>query len=142
MNSDNKYFNNMITLLKQENDISIRKYIIESLSHVTNLDNFTHLINNYQDYVKEQDYISYFHYLSKNHKHQKILIDFLINIFDKNNKKIILEIFLIIISNVYDIEYINMIDNYIQYHNNNVLIVNKIKDVILLNKKIINIFIQ
>ena len=35
-----------------------------------------------------------------------------------------------------------MIDNYIQYHNNNVLIVNKIKDVILLNKKIINIFIQ
>lgn len=141
-NNDSEFYK-ILSLYKNTDDITHKHYLIKSLSYTNNIENFIILLEQYDKLVKTQDYKTFFTNLSKNHKFQKLVIMFCITKYNNSisyERKNFLEIINKISIDVYDDNNIDLLVNFFNNidKNEHKLIINKIKNIITLNRNIFN----
>ena len=115
-------FDNIKNIALKSNDIFIKNYALMSLAYTTNENRFDDLLNNYSKYIKLQDTIKFFVYLTTNILYQNKVIDYIINNFnefDKHKKKLFVNVIIRIIPHIYNYENLDKIKNFVKKNNIN-----------------------
>lgn len=135
-------FDNLINILNSTYNTQIINNIIESFAFL-NDKNFNIIFNNFKQIIKIQDYGLFFSSISKIISKQEFIIEYWIS--SRNNISTINEILLKILKNIslniFDLKLIEKILNYLILisDNSNIIMINKIKDILITNKIVITI---
>lgn len=135
-------FDNLICVLKTSSNVQIIDNLISSFSYL-NDKNFDFVFNNYSHLIKSQNLPLFFSSITKNVSKQEYVIDYWISNRDKISsiEEIQLKIIKNISKNIYNIQLIEKITNYLNkiYVEKNKLVIDKIIDILTSNKIVITL---
>lgn len=138
-------FDNVIYILKNTFNTQIINNIISSFAFLNN-ENFNYVFSNYTQLIKSQDYLLFFSSISRIRSKQEYVVNYLTD--EKNllpfGDEVKSNILKNISKNIFDVQLIKKLLNYIQFitedkdkFNKNKLTWNKMKDILIINSNIV-----